>query len=856
MTMTTRTHTTRAISALAGICLGSAAIASAAIDTEHPAGIAAADGTARRHLAAAMLPMMPAEHRAAIVAAGGIGSEMYAERMEPSDAGDLLVAGDERYEALRGVVSPALFARMSETHLESLLYTKERTARGETPRAQCFAPGTDPELIAAYELLFREQFWNVPQEGGERFNIASRWTTTATDGGFIPGQGSPITLTYSFAPDGSLADNLFGQNRTSQLFSWLNSIYGNPATWQALLDSVFEDWGDLIGVSYVYEPNDDGVEANTLPGQLGVRGDVRIFAVTLDGGFGVLAYNEFPNNGDMVFDAFDSFFNNTSASSRRLRNVASHEHGHGLGFAHSCPQNGTKLMEPSANTNFNGPQLDDILAGQRNYGDMLEPNDSVFEPTDLGTFSIGSSDFVSNVTLDDGGDVDWFRVEITQPMEFIADIQPDAGTYLTGEQNANGSCQAGSLNNFDDNLDLTLELRASNGTTVIEFENSTSFEGAEQLRASISTPGTYYLLAESVGSLERIQRYRLDLSTDQFPFDGPSIAAVSELPSAALPGDAVDVDFEILANADSITDGPDLLYRFDGGVFTRVAMTSQGGDVFRGTIPGADCEAEPEYYIEVVGDVVGAVNLPLAGAASPFVYAVGSQNESFSEDFENPDLGWNDSISTASAGDWEVATPDGLNGAPSADFDGSGQCYVTGAAANEDVDAGRVFLRTPAFDFSAGGTIEYAYYLSGGGDALSGDSLTVEVSFNQQITWNEVKSYTTDTGGWQTDSISYDASEGVDGIFFRFIAEDGGFGNTVEAAIDAVSVFTVTCEEPQGCNDADLSEPYNVLDLGDINAFLGGFTSQDPIADLAAPFGVFDLADLGAFVAAFTGGCP
>lgn len=59
-----------------------------------------------------------------------------------------------------------------------------------------------------------------------------------------------------------------------------------------------------------------------------------------------------------------------------------------------------------------------------------------------------------------------------------------------------------------------------------------------------------------------------------------------------------------------------------------------------------------------------------------------------------------------------------------------------------------------------------------------------------------------------------------------------------------------------GCNVADLVEPFGVLDLGDIGAFVGGFTAQDPIADLAAPFGVFDLQDISAFVGAFTAGCP
>ena len=60
---------------------------------------------------------------------------------------------------------------------------------------------------------------------------------------------------------------------------------------------------------------------------------------------------------------------------------------------------------------------------------------------------------------------------------------------------------------------------------------------------------------------------------------------------------------------------------------------------------------------------------------------------------------------------------------------------------------------------------------------------------------------------------------------------------------------------PTPCNPADLAEPFGVLDLGDIGAFVGGFTTQNPVADLDDN-GIFDLADIGLFVGAFTGGCP
>ena len=151
-------------------------------------------------------------------------------------------------------------------------------------------------------------------------------------------QGDPTTITYSYEPDGTFVPNLgigLGSGN-SALFAWMNGVYGSPAAWQSLFDQVFDRWSELTGLSYVFEPNDDGVNLNGGAGVLGVRGDVRIAAFNFanDGNFGVLAYNNFPQDGDMVFDAFDSFYNSTGSNSLALRNVASHEAGHGLGMLH------------------------------------------------------------------------------------------------------------------------------------------------------------------------------------------------------------------------------------------------------------------------------------------------------------------------------------------------------------------------------------------------------------------------------------------------------------------------------------------------------------------------------------------
>jgi beta-glucanase (GH16 family) len=71
----------------------------------------------------------------------------------------------------------------------------------------------------------------------------------------------------------------------------------------------------------------------------------------------------------------------------------------------------------------------------------------------------------------------------------------------------------------------------------------------------------------------------------------------------------------------------------------------------------------------------------------------------------------------------------------------------------------------------------------------------------------------------------------------------------------AVFVDSVTLETTEGCNAADLAEPLGTLDLADINAFVNGFVSGQPIADLDGNT-LFDLADIGLFAQTFLAGCP
>ena len=82
------------------------------------------------------------------------------------------------------------------------------------------------------------------------------------------------------------------------------------------------------------------------------------------------------------------------------------------------------------------------------------------------------------------------------------------------------------------------------------------------------------------------------------------------------------------------------------------------------------------------------------------------------------------------------------------------------------------------------------------------------------------------------------------------------FANAIDAFSSGELIIAADYTLKQtGCNPADLSEPFDVLDLSDINVFITGFVAQDPIADLDEN-GIYDLADINLFINAFVLGCP
>ena len=116
-----------------------------------------------------------------------------------------------------------------------------------------------------------------------------RWTNPASGPSLNNGDGAVVT--WSIVPDGTVTTG----GDPSDLVAFMDGIYGGGGAtiadrpWFPLFEQAYDDWSTLTGLEFIYEPNDDGAaQSGAAIGQLGVRGDVRLFGAMIDGNSGVL----------------------------------------------------------------------------------------------------------------------------------------------------------------------------------------------------------------------------------------------------------------------------------------------------------------------------------------------------------------------------------------------------------------------------------------------------------------------------------------------------------------------------------------------------------------------------------------
>ena len=254
------------------------------------------------------------------------------------DISDIELEEPSKYDEIVNEVSKwEEFQCLSSIHQNMALKKIEQLVSGEVGPEACWAPNEDSENLLQFNIKLSTNFG--PQLSVNRYfgkhRFGTRWSWTSSNGGGLS-QGDPTTITWSIIPDGiSIAGYIGEAASSSNLVAFLDGIYGNGGTnvisqkpWFTYFEQIFESWANLTGNTYVYAGGDDGASFVGSSGSLGVRGDVRIGGHYIDGNSGVLAYNFFPNTGDMVIDTGDNFYSNTGSNSLRLRNVLAHEHGH------------------------------------------------------------------------------------------------------------------------------------------------------------------------------------------------------------------------------------------------------------------------------------------------------------------------------------------------------------------------------------------------------------------------------------------------------------------------------------------------------------------------------------------------
>lgn len=433
-------------------------------------------------------------------------------------------------------LSPALQQRLAA-------FAERRLDPGIVPAAICWEPGVSSEVIAAFHAV-EEMEADSPTDiaAATQFDDTDGWGRNATFTSFFerPAQGKPTTLTWSFIPDGT---SIFGFNgeptSPSDLIAFLDARYrvsngGSDLTtrpWFPVFQAAFDNIASLTGITYVYEPRDDGADLtqNSLPsGRLNRRGDIRIGGHFIDGesGSNTLAYNFQPPTGDMIIDTGNpSFYGNLTSDSLNLRNVVEHEHGHGLGLNHVCPVNQTKLMEPFISRLFRGLQLDDIFSLNRLYGDFYEGensdrnNDS---PANASALQVSPANPFHRefLSIDDNSDVDYFRLDNLPAGAFLScqiiPVETPVG-FVEGPQNTDGSCSTGTPFDFTHVHDLSLDLLAANGSSVLVSSDANPAGQPEEILSHPSgTGGTFYLRVAG-DSTNSTQLYTLEIEISLNP---------------------------------------------------------------------------------------------------------------------------------------------------------------------------------------------------------------------------------------------------------------------------------------------------------------------------------------------------
>ena len=273
-----------------------------------------------------------------------------------------------------------------------------------------------------------------------------------------------------------------------------------------------------------------------------------------------------------------------------------------------------------------------------------------------------------------------------------------------------------------------------------------------------------------------------------------------------------------------ITAGSMRFHYSTGGAFQQITPVTINANTFDATVPSSACGTNMMFYISAQGTNLATYtspeNAPTA-AYSRISAAAITVVRNF--DFNTAPAGWSVANTSLSTGAWSRGTPADSRG-PAADFDGSGQCWVTGNTNNEDVDGGPTVLITDTVDLSSATspTVSYAVWF----ESVNGTTDTLEISASNDggSTWVPVETIT-GTSGWEPRSFLVNSLFATPNQFvLRYSVADQPNNSVTEAALDAFRIDDISCAAASwstygtGCSNGASTPNLQLLSLPDLGS--------------------------------------
>jgi len=268
-----------------------------------------------------------------------------------------------------------------------------------------------------------------------------------------------------------------------------------------------------------------------------------------------------------------------------------------------------------------------------------------------------------------------------------------------------------------------------------------------------------------------------------------------------------------------------------GGPYESVSMNSIGFNLYEATFPANVCGTLIDYYFSVMTDTGARFpdQLPNPVTTLRAAYATGTTTV-LANNFEDLN-GWDISNTNVTAGAFAIGTPggNGNDGAPTADFDGSGQCVLTGPMTNEDLDGGPTRLRSPSVDLgnSTEPFITFAVWMN---NDDADDTVVLQASTNGGLFWDNIAIIGDNGPQWLQQRIRLNDFITPNAFTrFRFQVSDSPNNSRTEAAIDAFELIDYECAGAVvTCDKGDINLDGQV-NGGDVAGFVGALLGNNGV---------------------------